>query len=290
LGILEEVWSMTQPKIGTIKRGGARLYVHPITGEKAIGVTSVLNSLPKPFLQHWRAKVVAEAAVNNAGTLTQMLLDANGEGRNFELGRKAAVDWLKGAPNRDTGKSAEDGTAVHDLCEKLAKGIPTGPIHPDYVPYIDNFKTFLDKFQPEFLFLEDTVWNEEHGYAGSFDWIAKIQGETVLGDNKTTRSGVHAEVALQLAAYANADYILKLVEPEPTPTTVEEPSLVKVDLPKLDGAAVLHLRPDTCSLVPISIRPEVYETFLTLLKVRAWEKDLSKSVLGAPIPIGPEAE
>ncbi len=273
---------MTTPKIGTIKRGGARLYVHPDTGAKAIGVTSVLNMLPKPFLQYWRGKVVAEFAADNVGTLVQMLLDAE-SARDKDLARKAAVDWIKNAPQRDTSRSAEDGTAVHDLCERIAQGIPTGPIHPDYQPYVDRFKRFLDEYQPEYVYIEDTVWNDTYGYAGSFDAIAKIQGEVVILDLKTTRSGVHSEVALQMAAYANADYILRLEETPDSVVDVPEPKAVKVPLPEVTGAAVVHLRPDTSSLTPVSIAPEVFEVFTTLLKVYGWDKDLQKNVLGNPL-------
>lgn len=276
---------MTTPKIQTIRRGGARLYVHPETGEKAVGVTSVLNSLPKNFLQYWRAKVVAEYAVANAGTLTQMLLEANGQERDFVLAKKAAVDWLKNAPQRDTSKSAEDGTAVHDLCERIAAGEKVGPIHPDFRPYIDRFQAFLDTYQPEYLFIEETIWNDRLGYAGSFDAIVKIEGETILLDLKTTRSGVHAEVALQLAAYARGDYMLRIAEEEGF--EVPEPSVVKVPLPKIDGAAVLHLRPDESSLVPVSISDDVFSIFETLMGVRRWEAEISKNVLGSPMPVEP---
>ena len=274
---------MTTPKIGTIRRGGARLYVHPRTGEKAIGVTSVLNNLPKNFLQYWRAKVVAEFATDNAGTLVQMLLDSE-SARDSVLARQAAVDWLKNAPQRDTGKSAEDGTNVHDLTEKMAHGLPVGAVHPDYKPYVERYQRFLDRYQPEFLFLEETVWNVTHGYAGSFDALAIIEGETIILDTKTTRSGVHAEVALQLAAYKYAEHILTLPEPEPSLTEVAEPEPIEVELPKVSGAAVVHLRPDESALHPIYVGEDVFEMFLTLMKVREWDQNLSKKVLGNSIP------
>ena len=275
---------MTTPKINTIKRGGARLYVHPTTGQKAVGVTSVLNNLPKPFLQYWRAKVVAEFAVDNAGTLTQMLLDGAAEGRDPLLARKATVDWLKNAPQRDTGKAAETGTNVHDICEALARGETVRRVHPEYQPYVDRYKAFLDEYQPEFLFIEDTIWNEEHGYAGLFDAIAKLDGRTVVLDLKTTRSGVHAEVALQLAAYARGDYILRLQEPADVADASAGVEYLK--LPKIDGAAVVHLRPDESSITPIDIGDDVFDMFVTLMGVRRWEQDLSKRVLGGAIPFG----
>lgn len=254
---------MTLPKVSTIKRGDARFYVHPETGQKAIGVTSVVNMLPKPFLQFWSAKVVAEHAVKNAGTVVQMVLDAGGK----DVG---AVDWLKGAPRRETSGAAETGTAVHDLVERIARGEDVGRVHPDYQPYVDHFKAFLDKWQPEYLLMEETVWNEEHGYAGTFDAIARINGEVVILDYKTTRSGVHAEVALQMAAYANADYVVRS-------------DGGRVPLPKIEGAAVLHLRPEAWKLVPVAINPAVFDIFQALLQVHAWDRDLSKGVLGVPL-------
>lgn len=254
---------MTLPKVSTIKRGDSRFYVHPETGVKAAGVTSVVGMLPKPFLQHWAAKMVAEAAVKNAGTVVQMVLDAGGK----DVG---AVDWLKGAPRRFTAGAAETGTAVHDLCERLAKGEDVGRIHPEYQPFVDHFRTFLDKWQPEFILMEETVWSETHNYAGTFDAIARVNGEVVIIDYKTTRSGVHAEVALQMAAYANADYIIRS-DGGRTP------------LPKIEGAAVLHLRPEAWKLVPVAITPDVFDTFLHLLGVMKWDRELASGVLGVPL-------
>lgn len=254
---------MTTPKVGTIQRGGARFYVHPETKAKAIGVTSAVNMLPKPFLQFWAAKSVAEFAVKNAGTLVQMVLDRDHD-------PVAAVDWLKNAPRRDTGKAADMGTAVHDLVERIARGEDVGPIHPDYQGFVKGFREFLDRHQPEFLLMEETVWSEAHGYAGTFDAIARIHGETVVLDYKTTRSGVHAEVALQMAAYRYADYIIRA-------------DGGRVPIPTLDGAAVLHLRPEEWSLVPVRADEEVHEAFLHLLATVNWERELSKKVLGRPL-------
>ncbi|WP_224768997.1 hypothetical protein [Nocardioides ochotonae] len=111
---------MTQPKINTIKRGGARLYVHPETADKVPGVTSILNMLPKDFLRFWAAKVVAETAVDNLGSVVGLALND----------RQGAVDYLKRAPQRDTGQAADMGSAVHDLFERLARGESAGGCIP----------------------------------------------------------------------------------------------------------------------------------------------------------------
>jgi hypothetical protein len=262
---------MTTPKVGTIQRGGSRFYVHPSTRGKVPGVTSVVGMLPKEFLKFWAAKVVAECAVENLQSVVGLAMNDP----------KGAVDYLKRAPMRNTGEAADTGTQVHDLIEKMARGQKVGRVHPDLAGFVAGFQEWLDLYEPEFLFLEETVWSEAHEYAGSFDWIARMGdtpttrrlemvGETILGDNKTTRSGVHAEVALQLSAYKRADYILR-----------QDGS--KLELPAIDGAAVLWLRPEEWSFVPVNVGDEVFDVFLSLLPVLHWERELKKSALGAPL-------
>lgn len=252
---------MTTPKVSTVKKGGSRFYVHPTSRVQVPGVTSVVGMLPKEFLKFWAAKMTAECAVDNVGAVVQMAVNGDRDG---------AIDYLKRAHMRNVGKAADVGSDVHDLVERISRGEEVGRVHPDLQVFVDHFNEFLDTFQPEYLHLEETVWSETHGYAGSFDAIAKVQGETIIIDNKTTRSGVHAEVALQMAAYANADYIIN-------------PEGEKVDLPAIDGAAVLHLRPEGWKVVPVAISEEVFKTFLSLIPVLQWERDLSKSVLGRPL-------
>lgn len=260
---------MTTPKINTIKRGGSRLYVHPDTAEKQPGVTSVLNMLPKGFLKFWAAKAVAQAAVDNLGEVVGITLKA---------GPDAAVDFLKRAPDRDVRQAADKGTDVHDLFERMAKGEAIGRVHPDLAPYVEIFEGFVEQFEPEFLILEGTVWSETHGYAGSFDFIAWITdpetGERILviGDWKTTRSGVHEEVALQLAAYAHADYIVT-------------PDGEKAEIPPVTAGVVVHARPEGGKVVPARIDEEVFSWFLNLRKVFDYDREGKKTVLGREVPI-----
>lgn len=259
---------MTTPKINTTKSKGSRFYVHPDTDQKVIGVTSVLNMLPKDFLKFWAAKLTAECAVDNLPSWVGMVM--NGE-------RDAAIDFLKKAHMRNLGGAAQRGTDAHDIFERLARGETFTPrdIHPDMAWAVDHFRTWLDLAQPEFRFIEATVWSETHGYAGSFDAIAdfEVEGEksTVILDWKTTRSGVHAEVALQMTAYSRADYIL-------SPDGSQEP------IPELDGAAVLWIPgPDEWKFVPVALSDEFFQVFLALKEVLSWEKELKKAAIGRPI-------
>ena len=251
---------MTVPKVATLKRGGSRFYVEPTTQEKVPGVTSILNMLPKPFLQYWSAKMVAEFAVDNFGAYSALIM--NGQ-------REAAVDLLKAAPRRYTKGRADIGSEVHDVYEQLALG-EDPKVHPDLQFYVDHWKAWADKFQPEFLFTEETIWSDKHRYAGSFDFIARIDGETIVGDWKTTKS-TYAEVALQMSAYANADRIVR-------------PDGNSVPLPNITGAAVFHVNDQGAEFIPASIEPEVFDVFLALrTQVFEWDAVLSKQVLGKPL-------
>lgn len=255
---------MTDPKIATISRGGSRFHVSPTDGSKVPGVTSVVGMLPKGFLGPWNAKLVAETAVENLGEVVGIAM----------RDRQAAIDFLKGAPRRFTSKAADVGTDAHDIFEKMAGGASPGRLHPELKVYADHFGEFLDEFQPEFLHLEQTVWSDTHSYAGSFDAVMKIGGEVVGADWKTTRSGVHAEVAIQLSAYRYADYILN-------PEGGED-----LEIPAWDGGAVLHVRPEGWKLVPVKCDEEIFEYFLKLRAIFDWDKDVRGTVIGDPINTG----
>lgn len=249
--------------VSTIKRGGSRLYIDPTDAEKKVpGVTSVLNMLPKPFLTFWNAKLVAETAVAQIDTIVRLA----------ERDPAGAIDYLKGAPRRFTQQAANLGSDAHDLFERMARGEKINPrhIHSDLVPFALHFAAWLEEIKPTFLHLEETVWSDTYGYAGSFDAIAVIDGETVIIDWKTTRSGVHEDVSLQLKAYASADRIILASTGESVP------------LPQIDAAAVLHVRPEGAELVPVDYSDDLFAFFLALLKIYEWDTARKKRVIGKP--------
>lgn len=262
---------MTTPKVTTQHQGDSRFYVDPIAGTTYPGVTSVLNTIPKPFLKPWAAKLVAEEAVAQHAAVTALIAAG---------ASSAAIDMLKRAPDRFTQAAADMGTNAHGYMERLARGEALGDLHiPDdhagVEPFLMHFVDFLDKVQPEFHDLEETVWSDRHRYAGSFDWTATIEGEFVWGDNKTTRSGIHAETGLQLAAYRNAE---ERIAPDGTrsPNT------------KGDRAAVLLVRPEGWKLVPVRADDAMFDWFVSLRHVFDYTRDGHKTVVGDPVAYGPD--
>jgi hypothetical protein len=145
----------------------------------------------------------------------------------------------------------------------------------DVKPHVRWFREFLAEIQPTFLYLEETVWSDTHRYAGSFDAIATIDGETVLLDWKTSKS-VYDSVALQLSAYRYADRIILAENGE------------SVDVPAMAGGAVLHVRPEGWQLVPVKCDEEIYSHFLSLRHTFDWETATKKKVVGRPIASGGE--
>lgn len=256
---------MTTPKVSTIKRGGARFYVNPDDGKiKVPGVTSIIGMLPKEFLRYWAAKEVAQTAVDELGVVVSMVLNDPA----------AAVEHLKKAPDRNTRKAADTGTAAHDLFERMSKGEVLGRVHPDLEPFVRHFDEFLKVAQPEYHFMEETVWSDKHQYAGSFDAFATIGGERLWIDNKTTRSGIHEEVGIQLAAYRFADSIVRA-------------DGGRAPMPKADGGAVLHVRPEGWKLVPVRCDEELFEVFLHLREVFRYEKEIKGTIVGREVFSGP---
>jgi hypothetical protein len=254
--------------VSTIKRGDSRFYISPDDGDvKVPGVTSVGNMLPKDFLTFWAAKEAAEAAVTNWDIVSELV----------KRDPKGAVDYLKSAHRRKSKAATDLGSAAHDYFERLARGevVHDRHVHMDVKPHVRWFRQFLAEIKPRFLYLEETVWSDEHGYAGSFDAIAEVDGEIVLLDWKTS-ARVYDSVALQLSAYRYADRIILAESGESVP------------VPEMAGGAVLHVRPEGWQLVPVKCDRDVFAHFLSLRHTFDWESTAKKKVVGRPIASGGE--
>lgn len=258
---------MTAPPLAATGRNGHRVYAWPPPPAQGIQVPSVTavisGGIPKAWLGPWAAK---QAAVHAA---------ANRE-RLAGLPEAAAVAEIKAAPWANRARAATLGDAVHaQINARLTRAtvlpsLPEGIRATHIRHYLNAFTAFDRDFQPRWLASEQTVFNLTHGYAGTLDVLCDLDGLTTLLDIKTGRN-VHPEVALQLAAYANAEFI-------GTPDGRQHP------LPKVEAAAVLHLRPEGYVLRAVRCDAEVFAVFLAALTINSWATDLSAGVLGRPLP------
>lgn len=278
---------MTTPKIETFRRGGARWYRDPITGDEYIGVTSLIGLLPSPWLAPWNAKITAEYCVDNIGSITQMVLDALTKSAKPDVAMKSVVDHCKAASRRHTSIAADRGSEIHNICEQLLLG-KNPAIHNDLRGYIAGFEAFLNKYQPEVLWVEQTVFNESMGYAGTADALLKIGSDICVIDWKSGRS-VGSSAGLQAACYGHAEWVAEWVEPPESLTTVNEPTVRQVPLPKVDGAFIVHLQAeekDTRIITADIHDPSVMDVIEALAGIqKLWEADLSKRILGKPLAL-----
>jgi hypothetical protein len=196
-------------------------------GTKLPSVTTILSTaLNKPALVGWAAKTVAEEALTNLPQIVKM----------SRTDRDGAVKFLKGRPYAERDDAANAGTKAHELAEAYVLGKPYEVPAPDtdLGKTLAQFVKFLEEWRPEFEATEAVVANVTVGWAGTLDAIARIPAlgnRLLVIDYKTSKSGPYAEWGLQIAAYARSEFLWL-------------PDGTKTEMPAIEGAAVLRLRPD----------------------------------------------
>jgi hypothetical protein len=250
------------------KNGG---HSYKLDGQKAPGVTTIIgDGIPKPALIGWAAKSIAEYVGER--------IDRNGDGRlviddlrtigtdpktgnrwnkwpdDGTFSRLALIETLKGVHWLDRDRAANKGIAVHGYAEELMAGEEVEP--PDeLVGHVDSYIGWHTLWQPRDPILEFVCGNRKAGYMGTGDIICTLaDGRRWLIDYKTNRSGPFHEVALQLAAYRYAEFI---VDSDGT----EQP------MPPVDCCGVLWIRADGADLYEVRADETVFRTFLYVQQV-----------------------
>lgn len=209
--------------------GNVNLEFHPgrhfytADGQPLIGVTTILGVISKEFLTAWASKeAVKFLGYYDRETWTptgyipapeQDKIDGLDKLENALLkmqGMDAETYWkllkeAKGAHTRKKKDAADIGTNVHAFIEAYIKGEkPEKPTESRELAGVDAFLRWVDGNTVEFVSSEHMVYSKEHGYAGTLDWTAKVNGRYMLGDTKTS-SMIDGGMGYQLALYRNAD-------------------------------------------------------------------------------------
>lgn len=244
---------MTAPALARAGRDyEGRVYVQPNRPWEAPSITNVKDKRNIPGLKRWGPKVCAQYVADNIEKLTHL-----SPSEIFQLVKEApfARDSVK-------AESADVGDVVHNWIDNYIKGQPPSQYdleHPTKTVasgqswelqrsgantarnMYRQFLAVVEKYRPQWIDSEFTVWSDTYRYAGTADWSAYITTadgvrHTVLGDTKTGKQP-YADTRYQLTALAHADYII-----EADGTTRP--------LPKFDMYAVLHVRPRGAKLIP----------------------------------------
>lgn len=100
-------------------------------------------------------------------------------------------------------KAAARGSAVHALCEGIAKGewITESMVEPKWSGYVQSFREWHESQVESYAVIEKRLFDRDLNFSGQVDLVINSsQGMTYLCDLKTTAKS-HKTHAIQLAAY-----------------------------------------------------------------------------------------
>lgn len=166
---------------------------YKLDGKSMTGVTTICNMQSKPFLIAWAASEAYKECVN--------------------LPKDKIAEIIKSkqyAHTRKSDNSKDKGTLAHKEVEKFINNyLETGKyiraeIEDEEVKTsVERFYNWAETNNVEFLGSEISVYSALHFFAGTFDFVCKLDGKLLLGDFKTSKS-IDDTYYAQGAAYAIA--------------------------------------------------------------------------------------
>ena len=167
-------------------------------GEFVPAVTSVLSTTiaKQQFLMPWAVKIGAEWFKDNSEAFSQA-----------EISIEDMVNGIKRAYKKKSAGAIDLGRQVHEWCEqailwKLGNAeVPSMPTDEKAANSINAFREWIKQNEVEWLAAEQRVYSRTHKYAGTVDAVARVNGEFVVIDFKTSAK-IYEEYYLQVAAYS----------------------------------------------------------------------------------------
>lgn len=220
------------------------------------GVTTITKVLDAPALTNWKMTEVARSAIENAERLVE----------DREAGKtEAAVKYLTTLSTT----AMDRGSRIHGSIEQVLRREPA-EVDPRDEAAVAGARAWLNDqatnhgLRP--LEVEAYLISETHGYGGTLDLIAEIDGETYLIDWKSGKSvawpsgEVYEDHRLQLAAYAHADFIAKPGDPTRYP------------LPAITKYAIAHVTDSGTRLYEADVTEADWIAFRACLRIHQWRK------------------
>lgn len=166
---------------------------YKINGVSATGVTTICNMQAKGFLINWSAS----EAYKDCLTLSKDKIAEIIKSKQY-------------AHTRKSDNAKDKGTLAHEYVELFVKNyIETKSYNrqliddEDVKVSVERFYDWAESNKVEFLGSEVSVYSEKHFFAGTFDFVCKLDGKLLLGDFKTSKQ-IDGTYWAQGAAYAIA--------------------------------------------------------------------------------------
>lgn len=186
-----------------------RFYPCPKCHLEHPSISTLLGVIGSGALMGWMAKngtaklnVFADVVKENVGNDSFALLAKGAEGR-WKLTEDTAF-WKSG---KETGSDAADiGTVCHAWIEAHLQGrwIELAALPEKGRNAVDEYLKWEKEHQLETVKTEQTFYNCKLNYAGTADWVGKLDGELSVGDWKTS-TGIFFNYVVQGWGYALAD-------------------------------------------------------------------------------------
>lgn len=244
------------------RKWGEHGHRYQLDGEWVQGVTTILNAMAKPALVDWSAREVAAFANENWSWLST-------------IPPEARYDLMKGAHNKVRDEAAKRGSELHDAVVPLLRGEPIAQLpldaHEDVYDLAASAVRFMDDWGIHPMLIETVVFNDNPRFAGTLDLVAtadRYPGRVFLIDWKTNRRGIYPEVALQLAAYANAEFYVG-----------EDGYDHPVAGLGITDHVALRLTTEGYEVQPTDSSPEVYKLFTTIASLSAGSSSVRMKAL-----------
>jgi hypothetical protein len=251
-----------------------------------VSVTALTGLLPQPWMEPYVGNKTAVCAFTEQDNYRDL---PTVEDR---------IKYVSGASKRYSRAAADRGTAIHAHVETYNLGVIMDPWPLPVRASMLQYEHFMETVQPRVEAAECKVYHREGNwgprlhrnlhYAGTMDLLCEIDGRMCILDVKTGKS-VHEDAALQINAYAHADFLI--ADPNHPDAIQVTPARGRrwyewrgtaadeIPMPDIQAGYVLHLRDDGWVLHEVPISDELYEMFLSLFNVENWERNLRKGVL-----------
>lgn len=227
--------------------------------QEYMSVTTVRDMAGLPYRLHqWHMSKLLESAVANAPDVLQAQVIP------VQLERDAALIAIKARIRQqalsERDNAAKLGSAVHRAAEGR---LDPATVPADVAPRLRAYHDWLQVSGGVVVASEFQVWNLTEGYAGTGDLMVQFPGGGVwLVDIKTGRS-VYGEHALQVTAYAMAEFVGR-------DNVVDDDATAWLDA--VEGLGILHLADDGWTFHVVRFDEPTWTAFTGLLEFAKWAR------------------
>lgn len=166
---------------------------YQLDGKPMTGVTTICNEQAKGFLIDWAAKLAYQDSIGKTEEEIKEILKT----KNY-------------ASKRTSDNAKDKGTLAHDYVERFCKNFIDKQTYlreviedEEVANSVYRFYDWAEKNKVEFLASEESVYSRKFWYAGSFDFICRLNDKLLLGDFKTSKQ-IDITYPAQCAGYVIA--------------------------------------------------------------------------------------